>query len=702
MALQDTVRDREIAAEQRHMDRVYRRLDEKLQEAEFLLADAGKIASVATPGALAERDAMVYRAGRHLQRLNSEFEDFVFGRIDLLGNGGGRGIDLDEDTAPDDADPEPGPEELEAAGIGEVLHIGRLGVLDADYAPLVVDWRAPAAAPFYRATPVRPGRVVRRRVIRSLGRKVLGVEDDLLRPDLAETVAADLPVVGDGALMAALGRARGHAMRDIVSSIQAEQDEVVRAPAGGVTEVRGGPGTGKTAVALHRAAYLLYTDRRRYSGAILVVSPTPLLVAYTEGVLPSLGEEGQVSVRALGDLVDGVEAQRFDTPELARIKGSARMARVLRGAARAAMEAVSRADHGDPAARGLRVTAGGRTLRLSPGELAGIRRTVLGGTAPVNSLRPRARRLLLDALYAKLVAELPAPSDAAAAAEHRADFNADAGTEAPFMEFLEGWWPALTPRRVLAALGDRRLLARAAGRVLTRAETDALAADLRRGTSAAASAGRGDGLTVHDVALLDELRVQLGVPPEPARPREPDALEELGGVEEVRVWADRMDGRGGAADDRERDRTEYTHLIVDEAQDLTPMQWRMVGRRGAHATWTVVGDPAQSSWIDTEEARAAREEALGSRRRRAFTLTVNYRNSAEMAAVADRVLRLAAPGTEPPRAVRSTGVSPRFGAVRSADDVRAEVARLLGEVDGTVGVVVPMARRAEARGWVSG
>ena len=143
-------------------------------------------------------------------------------------------------------------------------------MLDADYAPLVIDWRAPAAAPFYRSTPVEPGRVLRRRVIRSKGRRVLGVEDDLLRPELD----TGLPVVGDGALMASLGRARSHTMRDIVSTIQAEQDEVIRAPAAGVTEVAGGPGTGKTAVALHRAAYLLYQDRRRYAGGILVVSPT--------------------------------------------------------------------------------------------------------------------------------------------------------------------------------------------------------------------------------------------------------------------------------------------------------------------------------------------------------------------------------------------------------------------------------------------
>ncbi|PLW73749.1 helicase, partial [Streptomyces sp. DJ] len=341
MTAQDTVRDREIAGEQQHLDRVYHRLEEKIHEAEFLMDDAARRSQVGTPGALAERDAQVFRAGLHLNRLNNEFEDFLFGRIDLLrGQDGRRGPD-GAFTSVDPAEDAVG--EGGEAAIGETLHIGRLGVLDADYAPLVIDWRAPAAAPFYRATPVDPGRVVRRRVIRSKGRKVLGVEDDLLRPELSVTLDGDsLPVVGDGALMAALGRARSHTMRDIVASIQAEQDLVIRAPAGGVTEVTGGPGTGKTAVALHRAAYLLYQDRRRYAGGILVVSPTPLLVSYTEGVLPSLGEEGQVAIRALGSLAEdaaGASADVYDEPPVARVKGSLRMVKVLRRAARGALEA---------------------------------------------------------------------------------------------------------------------------------------------------------------------------------------------------------------------------------------------------------------------------------------------------------------------------------------------------------------------------
>ncbi|MFI7096914.1 HelD family protein [Streptomyces lydicus] len=740
----DSVRDREIDAEQTHLDRVYRRLEEKIHEAEFLMDDAAKRGQVGTPGALAERDAQVFQAGVHLHRLNSEYEDFLFGRIDLLlGKDGKKG----PDGAYTSVEPAEGAIENNRAAIAETLHIGRLGILDADYSPLVIDWRAPAAAPFYRATPVAPGRVVRRRVIRSKGRRVLGVEDDLMRPEVTATLdGRELPAIGDGALMAALGRARSHTMRDIVASIQAEQDMVIRAPAASVTEVEGGPGTGKTAVALHRAAYLLYQDRRRYAGGILIVSPTPLLVAYTEGVLPSLGEEGQVAIRALGSLVDGAEATAYDPPAVARIKGSSRMQKLLRKAARGALELAAPPADGpakdagpdtqlsledlvrapaEPAPRGgdrrrtragsarpasaaparLRVVAFGTRLELDADELHAIRQSALGGTAPVNLLRPRARRLILDALWAKSGAGRRY-TDPELAAEVREGFDEDLLTEPVLQEFLDAWWPELTPRGVLAAMADERLLSRWARRVLNPREVRQLARSLGRLDA------RGQGpLSVHDIALLDELQQILGAPMRPARPREADPLDQLTGLEELTTWADRNGGGRGRRERLEEERTDYAHVIVDEAQDLTPMQWRMVGRRGRQATWTVVGDPAQSSWSDPDEAALARDEALGTRPRRRFTLTVNYRNPAEIAELAGKVLALAMPGMQSPKAVRSTGLRPRFalagdGAGPTGDKEleRATVAaagRLLEEVDGTVGVVVAMNRREQARRWLA-
>ncbi|GAA2762835.1 AAA family ATPase [Streptomyces paradoxus] len=681
-SVHDSVRDREIRVEQEHLDRVYRRLEEKIHEAEFLMQDAARRGQVGTPGALAERDAQVFRAGIHLSRLNNEFEDFLFGRIDLLtGKDGKKG----PDGAYTAIEPAEGAVRLDnTADIAETLHIGRIGVLDQDYAPLVIDWRAPAAAPFYRSTPVDPGRVVRRRVIRSKGRRVLGVEDDLMRPELTAYLdGGELPVIGDGALMAALGQARSHTMRDIVASIQAEQDLVIRAPAASVTYVEGGPGTGKTAVALHRAAYLLYQDRRRYAGGILIVSPTPLLVAYTEGVLPSLGEEGQVAIRAIGSLVEGSEATLYDSPSVARAKGSSRMLKVLRKAARGALEL------NDPPAR-LRVVAFGRRLELEAGELDGIRRSALGGTAPVNLLRPRARKLLLDALWERSGAA-GRHSDPELAAELRSSFDEDITSEDAFIAFLDAWWPELTPAAVLDAMADERRLGRWARRILNPGEVRKVARSLRR-----------EGRSVHDIALLDELQAVLGAPARPRRKRELDPLDQLTGLEELMPV--REESQRERAERLAQERVEYAHVIVDEAQDLTPMQWRMVGRRGRHATWTVVGDPAQSSWSDPDEAAEARDEALGTRPRRRFELTVNYRNPAEIADLASKVLALAMPGSVSPKAVRSTGVEPRFTVVEDTlgATVRDEAARLLERVDGTVGVVVAMQRREEARRWLAG
>ncbi|WP_405872289.1 MULTISPECIES: HelD family protein [unclassified Streptomyces] len=707
----DSVRDREISVEQEHLDRVYRRLEEKIHEAEFLMNDAAKRGQVGTPGALAERDAQVFRAGVHLNRLNNEFEDFLFGRIDLLlGKDGKKGPD-GAYTAVEPA--EGAVRDDNTAEIAETLHIGRIGVLDSEYAPLVIDWRAPAAAPFYRSTPVDPGRVVRRRVIRSKGRRVLGVEDDLMRPELKAFLDGhELAVIGDGALMAALGQARSHTMRDIVASIQAEQDLVIRAPAASVTYVEGGPGTGKTAVALHRAAYLLYQDRRRYSGGILIVSPTPLLVAYTEGVLPSLGEEGQVAIRAIGSLVDGAEAGLYDSPATARAKGSYRMLKVLRKAARGALElgtggstraraSVGQLAFGDddsdeqPQGRAgtptrLRVVAFGRRLELEAADLNRIRHIALGGTAPVNLLRPRARKLLLDALWDRSGAA-GRHTDPELAAELRSSFDEDITSEDSFLTFLDAWWPELTPNAVLTAMADERRLGRWARRILNPGEVRRVARSLRR-----------DGHSVHDIAMLDELQSILGTPARPKKRRELDPLDQLTGLEEL--MPTREETQRERAERLAQERTEYAHVIVDEAQDLTPMQWRMVGRRGRHATWTVVGDPAQSSWSDVDEAAEARDEALGTRPRRRFQLTVNYRNPAEIAELAAKVLALAMPGSEAPSAVRSTGVEPRFSVVRDslAKTVREEAARLLDQVDGTVGVVVAMQRREEAARWLAG
>jgi superfamily I DNA/RNA helicase len=336
------------------------------------------------------------------------------------------------------------------------------------------------------------------------------------------------------------------------------------------------------------------------------------------------------------------------------------------------------------------VVAFGRRLELEAEELERIRRNALSGTAPVNLLRPRARKLLLDALWARSGAG-SRHTDPELAAELRSSFDEDITSEDSFIEFLDAWWPELTPKTVLAAMADERRLGRWARRILNPGEVRRVARSLRR-----------DGLSVHDIAVLDELQAVLGVPARPKRRRELDPLDQLTGLEELMPV--REESQRERAERLAAERTEYAHVIVDEAQDVTPMQWRMLGRRGRHATWTVVGDPAQSSWSDVDEAAEARDEALGTRPRRRFQLTVNYRNPAEIAQLAAKVLALAMPGSTSPSAVRSTGVEPRFTVVRDslAQTVREEAARLLDRVDGTVGVVVAMQRREEAAKWLAG
>jgi hypothetical protein len=343
----EVTRESEIAAEQRHVDIVYARVDAMRAEAERMQREGYKMARARTPGSLVERDAMVYHAAQRLRALDAEYEGLVFGRLDMADR--------------------------------EIRHIGRLGLRDKNYEPLVIDWRAPGAAPFYQATAEEPQGVVRRRVIRCSGPKVLDVEDDLLDVATATDDHAAVAVVGDGALLATLARAKTDRMRDIVATIQREQDEAIRAPAAGVTLIEGGPGTGKTAVALHRAAHLLYRDRRRYEGAgVLLVGPSPVFMSYVERVLPSLGED-TAELRSLGQVVDGLSSDRLDPPALASFKGSLRMRRFLQ-------RLIRQAPSGAPTS--LRLVYGGEVLKLGADDLDRVRRELHQRTQHPNAAGP--------------------------------------------------------------------------------------------------------------------------------------------------------------------------------------------------------------------------------------------------------------------------------------------------------------------------
>ena len=634
----DRAQRAEMQAEQRHVDRVHERLEVMRQHARAYEAEGHRRALFGNEGGLVERDAIVYQATVWLRRLDAQEEGLVFGRLDF-----------------DD---------------GEARHIGRIGVRDEDYEPLVVDWRAPAAAAFYRATPTDRMDVVRRRTIRCVGAKVTRLDDDLLDPDRAEQLS--LTVVGDGALMAALTRKRGAAMQDIVATIQKEQDLAVRSPADGATIITGGPGTGKTAVALHRAAYLLFNERKRFeSGGVLIVGPSAVFVSYIEQVLPSLGEN-TAALRSLGELVDGVKATRHDPAYLAELKGSGKLLPVLGRAVRATPP-------GTP--RQFRATYHGHVVRLDGRRLDDLRHAVLQRNPRPNAARANAQTALVEAAWEQLPSELRERRRT-----ERTIFDRDLRDRTDFELFVEQWWPYRTPQEVLRSCADAQSLAHYGRRHLTPAQIDALARSWSAtiGPDAAAESEprpRPD-YSVEDVPLLDELSQLLGTPPQDNE--EEDVYGGLfadSGVAEVSSWADR------AADSarRERFRESYAHVIVDEAQDLSPMQWRILGRLGRRATWTIVGDPVQSAWPDPQESQQAMQAALGERPRHVHELRTNYRNSAEIFAYASQYAKKAAPDATLPDAVRSTGFPPEH-----RDDLDATVTEALAAVEGTVGVITSL------------
>lgn len=649
----ENVERAELEAEQQHVDRVYTRVAEAARSASRIAVEGhqrgqaqnvGRVRDEEQTG-LYERDVLVFAAARRIAELDAEHEGLVFGR-------------LDSDQG-DDNEPAATAEDLEK------LYVGRIGVRDEEYEPLVIDWRAPAAEPFYRATSTDRLGVVRRRVLRNKGPRIVGIEDDLLAPERAPE---DLPVMGEGALMASLSRARGHTMRDIVATIQAEQDKAIRAPARGVTVIGGGPGTGKTVVALHRAAYLLYSDRRRFErGGVLVVGPSAAFMAYIERVLPSLGEN-TVSLRAVGELVDGVRATAVDEAEVAAIKGSLRMRGLLSRAAR---------DRVPGAPTTLRVFVGGATVELDANQLDNVRRNALRRT-PRNRAGSEARKALVAALWTRF------PDDLRNGVYADRESFGDIVTDLPaFKTFFASWWPVLTPGAVLRWLGDPRRAQRWSRGDFTPAEIDQLAAAVRST----------DEFTIADVALLDELANVLGRPPvqEAGKDEEFDWLEGLSdGVNEVLTTSERRARATAAAEADEPE--EYAHVLVDEAQDLSPMQWRMVTRRGPQASWTIVGDPAQSSWPDPDEARAAMDSMLSHLQRHTFRLSTNYRNSAEIYSFAGEVIRRQIPDADLPDAVRRTGVEPEhriFDAGKVAEAAADAAGELLQLVEGTVGVIVP-------------
>ncbi|GGV09969.1 hypothetical protein GCM10010260_55630 [Streptomyces filipinensis] len=602
----------EVAAREVELERVQvsfigELFDERLAGAQEQLARV-----LASPpdgaGEAYEREVVAGRLAGEVRRLRGAEEGLVFGRIDL-------------------AD-------------GTVLRIGRLGLhRDSDELPLLVDWRAEAARPFYEATPVHPMGLRRRRHLRLTGRTVVGVSDELL--DGSAPSGQD--VVGDGPLMATLQERRTGRMGAAVATLQAEQDAIVRSPHRGVTVVQGGPGTGKTVVALHRAAYVLYAFPKAAERGVLVLGPNARFLDYICQVLPSLGENDVVL--ATCEELAGVVPGAADPFEVARLKGSAALADALAAVVR------SRQAPGDD----FEVRVGQEWIRLQDGEVAQARESAQTSGLAHNRARRLFKELLVDALIRELVrtgsealeridaqvAHLTGLDlDKAAAADLRRlgfddapatgtdEFDADAVRadlldDASLDQAVEDLWPRLTPGDVV----DTLLTDTDAPAVYLRQFTDDQRALLRRTPGAP--------WTDADVPLLDEAASLVDGPPE-------------------RVFG---------------------HVVVDEAQELTVMQWRMVVRRCPGRSMTLVGDFAQAG-----PATVARDwnEALGPHLGRRFdlrTLTVSYRTTQEILATTEDLLARIAPGRPPIRSIRR-GELPRTLAAAPESLVTALVREL--------------------------
>ncbi len=614
------VEHNELAVEQAYVDVVYARLEESAKVAQSLVKEGFARGHVGNEGGLVERDAMVYQASRRLSALNAAHDGLVFGRLNLVD--------------------------------GESRYIGRIGVRDEERDILLVDWRAPAAAVFYQATAQDPAGVVRRRVLRCAGDKVVGVEDDLLD---AENAPDDLVVVGEGALLASLSRARDSTMHSVVATIQKEQDDAIRAPSRGATVIGGGPGTGKTVVALHRAAYLLYTDRRRFeAGGVLVVGPSTVFMHYIERVLPSLGETS-VTLRSLGEVVDGVHGAAHDEPIAAAAKGSARMVPVLRRLA-------SSPQSGEPTE--FRYFYKDDVLTLDARELATIRRGLLANLKR-NRAYSRVPAAVAAALWHKVAGER-------ALDKGETGFLDTVSSDDRFAEFVEAWWPPVEAVDLWRTLPER--IGELANGVFSADEVTALRASWQSGDP-----------QIEDVPLIDELRYLVG---EVRREEDQDDDLPRQMMSFERRERDEREDRPRSTSSIEDDG--YAHVLVDEAQDLSPMQWRMLARRGRYASWTIVGDAAQSSWPDPAESAQARATALEGMPLHEFRLSTNYRNSAEIYDLAAQVARKAITNPDLADAVRRTGEEPQHAVVDSVellDRVAAEAAATLDAVEGTVAVV---------------
>ena len=673
-----------IGQEQAYLDTLYRLLDEARDRTERSLAQTyGSGGAGGTFQARVERDFTAAEQSRRLAQLNAVEHGLCFGRTDSESeaSGGPGGVV---------------PPEASSAERAGTLYIGRIGLRDDEHEPRLIDWRAPAAQPFYAATPKDPHGLIRRRHIYTRNRAVTGVDDDVFDLDrLSEPDRRSLS--GEAMLIASITSSRTGRMSDVVATIQAEQDRVIRSSVQGVLVVQGGPGTGKTVAALHRAAYLLYTHRRTLERrGVLVIGPNATFLRYISQVLPSLGET-DVVLSSIGELFAGVTAAPDDQPDAAVVKGDARMAGVLRRAVRN----LQQVPPGD-----LLLTADGVAMTVPREVVLRVRDRVRGLRKPHNAARKLFITELLGALAAAEAQALGRQLDP----EDLPYARARLWDEPPVRTALDALWPFLTPQRLVAGLLAEEGALRAAAPGFTRAER---AAVLRP--------GHPDSWTVADVPLLDEAAQLLGTDDTADKRRRRAAererraeeryarevLEITGlngqGFVDAATLADWNRDPGQQLTTAERAWADpnwaYGHVIVDEAQELSQMAWRMVMRRIPNRSLTVVGDVAQRGSAAGARSWAQMLDPFVKGRWREELLTVNYRTPAEIMALAADVLASVAPDEQPPESVRAEGIPPRaVGGLASIPHVvEEELAEMGAEIGqgGRLAVIAPRARIAE-------
>ncbi|WP_409463691.1 RNA polymerase recycling motor ATPase HelR [Amycolatopsis sp. GA6-003] len=644
--------EEELRSEQDYVASLYRRLDGERERVKERYTAALK-RNDETPG---ERDVEVRALARETRRLSVADSGLCFGRLDPLD--------------------------------GEHFYIGRIGLFDEDdeYKPVLLDWRAPASSAFYTATAATPENMRRRRQFHTRSRRITSFTDEVFgQPGAGEV---------NDALLAAVNAPRGEGMRDIVATIQAEQDRIIRLDHPGVLVIEGGPGTGKTVVALHRVAYLLYTQRERMERhGVLVLGPNPAFLNHIGRVLPSLGESDVVFTTP-GGLLPGLHAHAEDEPEAARFKGSLRMLDVLDAAIADRQELPE-----EPILIELRDT----TVRIDAATAEWARDEARQSGRPHNEARAVFVEIVTYVLTERAMSRIGrgwlTRDDKEEWEDLRSTLVNELLADPAFVKAIDRLWPVLTPESLLTTLYS------------SPARLDAA------GASPALLREPGAPWTVSDVPLLDELIDLLGKAPGRAKQREDQAEREAeaeyaaGVLDIMRLDREEMDEDIGLSAEHllydtdlaerfvesdtrdlaeraaaDRDWT-YRHVVVDEAQELSEMDWRALMRRCPSRSFTVVGDLAQRRSAAGATDWGTMLDPYVPGRWAYRSLTVNYRTPAEIMAVAGAVLAEFAPGVEPPESVRACGVRPWSRKV-AEDELPAAVEEFVRDEAGREGTSV--------------